>query len=216
MKWRWVAVAGAAAMLLLLVPSAASAKQVTKFLVVGANGRSVNLGSGWSLYQQLRPLNGVPAAVPSGPYLLFYPLMENRLPMEPARYYPAAEVACWSWSLTLAGCSAVQQLPATWSRTRLLTFFRGEPTTLQSLSHRGASYRVPSNGSVAIELALLRTSLARRAPNSPCAWRLTASWQGAASAARPRSVCLRANGLSARGRLYPLSRAVAAMLHSVS
>jgi len=46
MKWRWAAVVVAAA--LVLFPSAASAKQVTKFLVVGANGRSVSLGSGWT------------------------------------------------------------------------------------------------------------------------------------------------------------------------
>jgi hypothetical protein len=72
MKWRWAAVLAAAAALVLF-PSAASAKQVTKVLVVGANGRSVSLGGGWSLYQQLRPPDAAPAAIPSGPYLLFYP-----------------------------------------------------------------------------------------------------------------------------------------------
>ena len=41
----------------LLLPTAASAKEVTKIIVVGANGRSVNLGSGWSLYNQIRPAN---------------------------------------------------------------------------------------------------------------------------------------------------------------
>jgi hypothetical protein len=211
MKWRWIAVVvGAAA--LVLFPSAASAKQVTKFLVVGANGRSVSLGSGWSLYQQLRPPNAAPAAIPSGPYLLFYPLMENGVPMEPARYYPDAQVACWSWSLALSGCSAVQQLPVTWSRTGVLTSFTAEPTTLKSLSHGVASYTVPSNGSVAIELALRRTSLARRVPPSGCLWRLTARWQGPASATRPRSLCLRAKSLSARGRLYPISPAIMTML----
>jgi uncharacterized membrane protein YdfJ with MMPL/SSD domain len=40
-----------AATTFVLFPSAASAKQVTKFLAVGANGRSVSLGGGWSLYQ---------------------------------------------------------------------------------------------------------------------------------------------------------------------
>jgi hypothetical protein len=210
MKWRWAAVVVAAAALVLF-PSAASAKQVTKFLVVGANGRSVSLGSGWSLYQQLRPPNAAPAAIPSGPYLLFYPL-DNGVPMEPARYYPNEQVACWSWSLALSGCSAVQQLPATWSRTGVLTSFTAEPTTLKSLSHGVASYTVPSNGSVAIELALRRTSLARRIPPSGCLWRLTATWQGPASATQPRSLCLRARGLSARGRFYPISPAIMTML----
>ena len=210
MKWRWAAVVVAAA--LVLFPSAASAKQVTKFLVVGANGRSVSLGSGWSLYQQLHPADAAPAATPSGPYLLFYPLMENGVPIEPARYYPDAQVACWSWTLALNECFVVQQLPATWSRTGVLTSFSAEPTTLKSLSHGVSSYTVPSNGSVAIELALRRTSLARRVPPSGCLWRLTATWQGPASATRPRSLCLRAKGLSARGRLYPISPAIMTML----
>ena len=211
MRWRWVAVVVVAAPLVLF-PSAASAKQVTKFLVVGANGRSVSLGSGWSLYQQLRPPDAALAAIPSGPYLLFYPLMENGVPMEPARYYPNARVACWSWSLALSGCSVLQQLPATWSRTGVLTSFTAEPTTLKSLSHGVTSYTVPSNGSVAIELALRRTSLARRVPPSGCLWRLTATWQGPASATQPRSLCLRAKGLSARGRLYPISPAIMTIL----
>jgi hypothetical protein len=211
MKSRWAAVVVVAAALVLF-PSAASAKQVTKFLVVGANGRSVSLGSGWSLYQQLRPADAAPAAIPSGPYLLLYPLMENGVPMEPARYYPDAQVACWSWSLALSGCSVLQQLPATWSRTGVLTSFTAEPTTLKSLSHGVASYTVPSNGSVAIELALRRTSLARRVAPPGCLWRLTATWQGPASAIRPRSLCLRAKGLWARGRLYPISPGIMTML----
>lgn len=211
MKCRWVAVAVTAAMLLLF-PSAASAKQVANFLVVGANGRSVSLGSGWSLYQQFHPPNAGPAAIPSGHYLRLYPLMENGLPMQPARYYPDSQVVCWSWSLSLSGCSVIHELPATWSRTQVLTSFTAEPTTLKSLSHRGAAYAVPSIASAAIELALLRTRLARRAPHSRCPWSLTATWQGPASAARPRSLCLRASGLSARGRLYRISPAILAVL----
>jgi hypothetical protein len=211
MKWWWAAVVAVAAALVLF-PSSASAKQVTKFLVVGANGRSLSLGGGWSLYQQFRPPNSATAAIPTGRYLRLYPLMENGLPMEPARYYPDARVACWSWSLALSGCSTVQQLPGTWSRTRVLTSFAAEPTTLKSLSHGGTSYPVPSIGSAAIELALLRTSLARPAPHIRCPWGLTASWEGPAAAARPRSLCLRTDGLSARGRLYPISPAILAVL----
>jgi hypothetical protein len=213
MIWRWMAVAAA---VVLLLPSAASAKQVTKVLVVGANGRSVNLGQGWPLYQRFRPPNAAPVAAPSGSYLLLFPLMENGLPMEPARYYPASQTACWSWSLAGGHCFAVPRVPATWSHTVVLTSFSLEPTTLAGLSHQGAPYTVPSNGTVAIELALLRTRLAVRAPRSPCLWRLNAQWQDAASAARPTSLCLRARGVSTGGRLYPLSRAVAAILHSVS
>jgi len=64
MSRRWLAIGVTA---VLVLPSAASAKQVTKILVVGANGRSVDLGSGWSLYEQLRPQNGAPAEARLGP-----------------------------------------------------------------------------------------------------------------------------------------------------
>jgi hypothetical protein len=199
----------------LLLPSAAWAKQVTKILVVGANGRAVNVGGGWSLYAQIRPPNGAPVTAPGGPYLLVYPLMETGLPMEPARYYPDSRIGCWSWTLGLDDCVASGQLPASWSGTGSLTSFAAEPTTLKGLSHHGAPYTVPSNASVAVELALLRSRLARPAPASPCRWRLHAAWQGPAAAGRPRALCLRARGISARGQLYPLPSRVARMLHVV-
>jgi hypothetical protein len=199
----------------LLLPTAASAKEVTKIIVVGANGRSVNLGSGWSLYNQIRPANSTPVTAPGGPYFFVYPLMEAGVPMEPARYYPGSQIGCWSWSLAPEGCLASGQLPASWSGTANLTLFSVEPTTLISLSHHGARYTLPSNASVAVELTLLRTRLARPAPTSPCRWRLLAAWQGPAAAARPRSLCLRAKGLSAGGWLFPLSRQVVWMLHVV-
>jgi hypothetical protein len=213
MIWRLIAVVGAA---VLLLPASASAKLITRFLVVGANGRSVSLGAGWRLYEQIRPQGNATVAAPSGSYLLFYPLMESGLPIEPARYYPDSRVACWSWTLARSECVAPTRLPATWPRTRVLTSFRQEPTILASLSHDGVSYTLPSNSSVVIELALLRTRLARPAPRSACPWSLDARWQGPASATRPTSLCLRANGVSAGGRLYPLTPAAADMLHSFS
>jgi hypothetical protein len=213
MIWRWMLLVALVAMLL---PSAASAKQVTKVVVVGANGRSVNLGRGWSLYEILRPQVATPASRPNGSYLLLYPLMENGLPMQPGRYYPRARVACWSWSLEVTDCSAIARLPETWARTRTLTSFTAEQTRLVSLVHEGAPYTVPSNESVALELALLRPRAARRAPSSPCPWRLDARWQGPAAATQPTSLCLRANGVSTGGRLYPMSRTVAGMLRAGS
>jgi hypothetical protein len=64
MKSWWVAVVVVAAALVLF-PSSASAKQVTKFLVVGANGRSVSLGGGWSLYEQFQIFPSVPSGLGS-------------------------------------------------------------------------------------------------------------------------------------------------------
>jgi hypothetical protein len=213
MIWRWVLFL---ALVVMLLPSSASAKRVTKVLVVGANGRSVDLGRGWSLYENVRPQAATPASRPSGAYVLLYPLMENGLPMEPGRYYPRARVACWSWSPDASDCSAIAHLPETWWRTRTLTLFAAEQTRLVGLMHEQAPYTVPSNESVAIELALLRTRAALSAQRSPCPWRLDARWRGPTAATQPTSLCLRANGVSTGGRLYPMSRAVAAMLRTVS
>jgi hypothetical protein len=213
MIWRSVLVVALVAMLL---PAAASAKAVTKVLVVGANGRSANLGSGWSLYDGLRPESSTPVSRPHGSYLLLYPLMEEGLPMEPGRYYPTAGVACWSWSAPISDCSRIAGLPKTWERTRSLTWFASEQTRLRSLTHQGARYPLPSNDSVAIELALLRAQAARPASRSSCAWRLRARWQGPAAANLPTSLCLRRNGVSTGGRLYPMSRGLTRMLRAVS
>jgi hypothetical protein len=214
MFWRSVLVV---ALVVMLLPGAASAKQVTKVLVVGANGRSANLGAGWSVLDDLRPESiPNPVSPPRGSYLLVYPLMEEGLPMEPGRYYPTAGVACWSWSSEIGDCFRIARLPKTWAQTRSLTWFTSEQTRLRRLTHQGARYNVPSNDSVAIELALLRTQAAQDAPPSPCRWRLRAQWQGPGAASGPTSLCLRSNGVSTGGRLYPMPRGVATMLHTVS
>lgn len=209
---RWLLVV---ALVVMVFPAAASAKDITKILVVGANGRSVDLGSGWSLYDDFRPQRAASVSQRSGSYLLLYPLMEEGLPMEPGRFYPTAGVACWSWSPHVSDCFRIARLPKTWERTRNLTWFASEQTRLRSLTWKGSHYTVPSNYSVAVELALLRTHGARPAPASPCRWRLHARWQGPAAATRPSSLCLRGNGVSTGKRLYPLSRSVAAMLRTV-
>lgn len=211
---RWLL---SAAPVVMLLPAAASAKDVTRVLVVGANGRAVNLGGGWSVFDDLQPEHAPFVRRPRGSYLLLYPLMEEGVPMEPGRYYPAARVACWRWSPEdVSDCYAVSSLPKTWSRTRRLTPFASAQTTLRRLTWKGKRYTVPSYASVAIELALSRTQAARRAPSSPCGWRLHARWRGPAASMRPASLRLRRDGVSAGGRLYPLPRAVAAMLRTVS
>jgi hypothetical protein len=213
MRWRWVLVT---VLVAVLVPAAASAKDVTAVLVVAANGRSVSLRRGWSVYGDLRPEQATSVQRPGGSYLLLYPLMEEGLPMEPGRYYASAGVACWSWGRGVGDCFAVARLPETWSRTERLRAFHSEQTRLRSLTWRGAHYTVPSNDSVAVELALLRRHAARPAPTTPCRWRLHARWRGPAAANRPTSLCLRGSGVSTGGRLYPMPRGVAAMLHTVS
>jgi hypothetical protein len=210
---RWLLVS---ALVVVVLPAAASAKDITKIVVVGSNGRSVNLGTGWSLLDDFRPEQAALVAQPRGTYLLLYPLMEEGLPMEPGRFYPTAGVSCWSWSFRAGTCFRIARLPKSWGRTGALTRFATEQTRLRSLTWKGSHYTVPSNYSVAIELALLRTRAARDAPALRCRWRLRARWQGPGAAGQPTSLCLRSDGVSTAGRLYPLPRRVATVLHTVS
>jgi hypothetical protein len=212
MLGRWVMVVAAAALMLC---SAADAKELTKVLVVGANGHAVDLGGSWAILRQMHPLNAT-APKPSGEYVLVYPLMEKGLPMEPGRYFPAERVACWSWTMARGECVSVAQLPEGWSATSALTSFSAEPTTLVALRHNRARYTVPSNFTIAVELALLRTDNVRPAPHARCAWLVRAQWRGPEAAVRPASLCVRVNGVSARGRLYPMPRAVAKMLRTAA
>jgi hypothetical protein len=140
--------------------------------------------------------------------------MEQGLPMQPGRYFPAAQVACWSWTLDESNCMSVERLPEAWSATSALTSFAVRPTRLACLTHGRMTYTVPSNVTVAVELAFLRTADVRPAPHARCAWKLRATWRGPAASARPKTLCLRLTGVSAAGQLYPLSRAVARMLRT--
>ena len=110
----------------------------------------------------------------------------------------------------------VDQLPDAWSRTRGLTVFVRPPTTLSALVHEGNRYTVPSNATVAIELAFLRSRSSRAAPQSRCTFALAAEWRGPAASTRPRSLCVSTYGISGGGRLYPLSPTVTAMLRRPS
>jgi Penicillin-insensitive murein endopeptidase len=210
--WRGL---GAALATALLLPASATAKQLTAMLAVGADGNSVNVGGGFSLLGEVRPASVRLTAAPGGEYMLLYPLMEGGLPMQPGRYYPAAKVSCWSWTLAAAGCVHTGALSARWQATTSLPLFARGPTTLRSLAHGRARYTLPSNAATAIELALLRAPLAKPAPRRACRWHVQARWQGPAAAERPRALCLRAGGVSAGRRLFPLSPFVVRSLRTV-
>lgn len=190
---------------LVLVP-AAGAKRLTRLVIVGADGRSVELIG----EEQLAPWRWSDrvATAPTDGYLLLYPLFDARWAGQPARYYPSQRIACFSWNRSAVGecrripeAAAARLAPAT-----SLSRFVGESTTLAQLELGGSVRRLESNEAVAIELVLNRPRLARPATRPPTGGYSVAraEWRGPDASSRPASFLWTSAGAWLDGRLYPL------------
>src|SRR5215218_2772692 len=192
-----VALALAIATAFVAVPSA-GAKTLTKVVAVGAGGAYVELrGLDWSSLQ-----TSATETVPSGGFVLLYPLMERGMPAQPGRFFPASGVACFSWDRTVLGtCGRLaDELAARFSGLPTLS---SEPTVLKRLVFGGTAAAIRSNGAVAIELAFNRPQLSRPMPKRPanCVV-LRAAWVGPEASTRPTKFRSCQGGLWSRGRLY--------------
>jgi hypothetical protein len=202
MRW-WGAALGIAC--LVAVP-AASAKQLTKVVAVGAGGSTVLEGLTWNA---LRPSVWQPdhAAPPTGTFVLIYPVMERDLPAQPGRYYPAAHTVCYSWDRAVAG----ECFPATPKLESALTGLgplAAPPAILTRLVVSGRLGSVQTNAGVAIELAFNRPDAARpmaKRPKRNCS-EIRARWTGPESAHRPSRFWACTKGLWAAGKLYPAGK----------
>jgi hypothetical protein len=196
---RW-AIALAVSVGLLAIP-AASAKTLTRVVGVGKGGVSVTVrGVDWSALR-VAPVT----AAPPGRYVLLYPLMESGVPAEPARYYPAEHVACYSWDRKVAGeCWRVADSLGTGLAS--LPLLDGPPTILTRLVVVHRSRNLESNGAVAIELAFARRDHARAAKKRPKACiQMRAKWTGADADRRPTRFWSCSAGLWAGKKLYPVT-----------
>lgn len=194
---RW-AVALAVVAGLLAVP-AASAKMLTMVVAVGADDVSVELqGFDWSA------LRTTPVTLePEGGYALVYPLMERGVPAQPGRYYPAAQIACYSWNRAVPGerWRVAETLAARLPGVRL---FQGTPTILASLVVSGRRVTLASNGAVAIELAFARRECARSVKKrSKQCIEIRAVWTGPNASLRPKRFWACPNGVWVANKLYP-------------
>jgi hypothetical protein len=190
---------GVAAAAALLSVTAASAKELTRVVAVGANGSSIEVtGLDWDA------LRVTPGGQPTGGYVLVYPLMERGVPAQPGRFYPSTGAACFSWDRSVPG-SCYQPDGGLASRLAQLAAIDGPPTILSRLTVAGRRARLNSNGAVAIELALQRAALSRPVPRRPlnCV-AVRASWVGPASVRRPTRLWSCRTGLWAAGRSYPV------------
>jgi hypothetical protein len=182
--------------------SAASAKEFTKLVVVGAQGKYVELFG-----NELAPWNAVAPKpeqlAPTGSYLLIYPLMEKALPMRPGRYFPGQRIACFSWARgELGECGHVSDDFAVRLANVRVPRFAAEPTILSRFVLNGQNHTLTSNGAVALELAFNTWRRAKPAPRPKFCTAASVSWTGPGASSRVTTFCVAMSGIWSAGRLY--------------
>lgn len=202
----WVKLALALLMVLALsVPASATAKGFTRVVLVGLDGRSVEVRAGELQIDGLLSRRG--SVVPlRGGYLRLFFVGPGDFPANPARYYPDPQCVALDWPTYERSCGRVSPtLVRLLRRTRTLSRFRNRPTVLAHLRYLGTFPGLLKTAAALtspVELALDRTGQA--APPPRRCYPFTGRWRGPAAALRPRRFLLCAEGVYADRRLYPL------------
>jgi hypothetical protein len=195
--------------LALTLSGSANAKGFTRAVLVGSDGRSVEIHATESTIEGMLSERGTVARIRGGYVRLFF-VGSGDFPADPARYYPAAECVALDWPSYETSC---QRIDATLVRllgtARRLPRFEAHPTTLASIKYHGRFTGLITTAAALkdpVELALDRTGRpSRRA--SGC-YAFSGRWQGPAAARRPTRFFLCAAGVYANHRVYPLRRGV--------
>lgn len=194
-------------LLALSVPASASAKGSTRVVLVGSDGRSVEVRAGESEIDGLLSRRGLVVPLRGGYARLFF-VGPGEFPANSARYYPDQRCVALDWPSYERSCGRVNPtVVRLLHRARMLARFRDRPTVLARVAYRG---RFPGLLKTAaalkgpVELALDRTARAARQPRR--CYSFTGGWRGPAAALRPRRFLLCAAGVYAGRRLYPLRR----------
>jgi hypothetical protein len=193
----------------LLVVPPAPAKTLNRAVLIGSDGAWVRVVGSAAAFDNLAR---DPASKPQrakGGYVRLYFVGPGEFPANRARYYPGQRCIALDWPTYERSCMAVNpKLTALFRKAHRLPRFTARPTILsrlRSTSPTGASSALAGiTGSV--ELALLRTGVARSEP-AGC-YALTGTWKGPAAADRPKRLSLCRTGVYAEGHLHPLSRVV--------
>jgi hypothetical protein len=196
----------ALAFLGLITAAPADAKDVASIVVVGSDGRSIEIGPERAvlavmLYHPASVYNVRPKlAKPRGGYVRIYPLGPRGLPAIPGRFYPATRALCFGWNQALAprSCGRGERPRRLLTASRRLAHFHGRSTILAVLDPGGSA-----NLFTALELAFDRYRSARKAPRPAQCLPFVATWFGARAAQRPRRICVSRRGIYAGGWLYP-------------
>jgi hypothetical protein len=193
----------------LLVAAPAPAKTLNRAVLVGSDGSWVRIAGSAVDFEYLAR---DPASKPrrtKGGYVRLYFVGPGDFPANRARYYPGQRCIALDWPSYESSCVAVNpDLTSLFRRSHRLARFTERPTILARLRYTSSSGASPGLAGLtgSVELALLRTGVARSAP-AGC-YTLTGTWKGPAAADRPRRLLLCRTGVHADGRLHPLNRSV--------
>jgi hypothetical protein len=195
--------------LALILPGSSAAKGFIGAVLVGSNGRSVEIHAKESVIDGLLSTRGALERIRGGYVRLFF-VGPGDFPASPARYYPQPECVALDWPTYEGRCAGINPtLVRLLREARGLARFDVRPTLLGDVYYRGklrgaittaAALRDP------IELAFDR--IGRRAALPNRCYAFSGRWRGPAAAKRPRRFLLCAAGVYTDHRLYPLGRGV--------
>ncbi len=197
------------AALALSLPGSAQAKGFTRAVLVGSDGRWVEVRASESVIDGLLSSRGSREPL-RGRYLRLFFVGPGDFPANPARYYLEPECSALDWPRYEWWCGRISPaLVRLLAPARALPRFDVRPTVLATISYHGRltgwittadALRDP------VEMALDRTG--RPAPRPRACYAFSGRWRGPAAARRPRDFLLCPDGVYANGRLYPLRRGV--------
>jgi hypothetical protein len=195
--------------LALAVPAPAHAKGLTRVLLVGSDGGSVEVRAKESVIDGLLSRRGSVDAL-QGRYVRLFFVGAGDFPANPARYYPDRRCVALDWPSYETSCRRIDAALVPLLRpSHALARFRARPTVLGRLTYLGTSLRPRRFTALLkspVELAVIRTG--RTVPKPRNCYAFAGRWRGRAADDRPRRLFLCREGVYAGSRLHPLGPGV--------
>jgi hypothetical protein len=195
--------------LVLGVSASAPAKDFTRVVLIGSNGRWVEVRAQESVIDGLLISRGSTTRLRGG-YLRLFFVGAGDFPANPARYYPEPECSALDWPTYETSCRRISSTRVRLLRpARVLPRFRNRPTILASIRFHGRLTGMITTVAALedpVEMAVDR--IGRTAPQPRQCYVFRGRWRGPAAALRPRRFLLCPGGVYANGHLYPLRRGV--------
>jgi hypothetical protein len=191
------------------VPASANAKGFTRVVLVGSDGRSVEVRAKESAIDGLLSRRGSVDESQGGYVRLFF-VGAGDFPANPARYYPDGRCVALDWPAYETSCRRIDAALMPLLRpVHALARFRMRPTVLRRLMYLGTSFRprrFTASLKSPVELALIRAG--RTVPKPRNCYGFAGRWQGPGADDRPGRFFLCRQGVYAGSRLHPLGHGV--------
>jgi hypothetical protein len=198
-----------AVVLAVMLPGSAAAKGFTRTILVGSDGRWVEIHTQELTIDGLLSTRGSVEPIRGGYVRLFF-VGPGDFPVSPARYYPEPECVALDWPTYERSCGRINPALVRMLRpARSLPRFRARPTILVSISYHGRLSGTVTTATALktpVELALDRKG--RSVPLPTSCYAFSGRWRGPVASERPQRLLLCAGGVYANQRLYQLKRGV--------